>query len=337
MLEQKNEQPVGIIETAMLSPMSRLQVVKNVSDDAGRCLEEQARVSDAKLDVLMRSVAVLGQQVSALRAEVTDEVPSVTLVTARLDAKRGLLRCSCAELRGAAEQQLLLAKSCCDEAISKLDATNSTNLSRLLDKPMSKLWDDCQQLVNVSRGEVTEFMPHVRDQIMLDAANQASGCVRDQICGFSSSVRDDILEDVERRCKVQSCRSAISVTSDLKDQVASNDEALHIFVEMVSPMPPQNAELISDAVGMTVQQIVESGIISTAVCAELTSRPERVAPVQDNLCAGGRLPAASSSSPSSSGSLFEDEEACSVCGGLRLHAYSGLTCVCLLEEPSWTL
>lgn len=84
------------------------------------------------------------------------------MANAKLDAMRSLLRCSCGKLRAEVYQHLLLAKFCIDAEVSKLDSPSEANLASLLGKPLAKLWDNCQDIVNVSRDDGRDFMASVR-------------------------------------------------------------------------------------------------------------------------------------------------------------------------------
>jgi len=262
---------------------------EDMESSACRSLAEQAKLIDSQFDVLTCSVAALGQQVSELRSEITDEVPSVTLVNAKLDAMRGLLRCSCAQLRDDVAQQLQLARAYCDDSFAKLDVSTSSNLARLLDKPLAKLWDDCQELVNASRDEVSEFMSRIRDQLMLDAADQVSACVRSDVAQSLAKIKQDMQEHTaQTHGQVVVHEEALhKIQQNMREHtalVATHEEALRQMAAMLGTIASRNTELISHAVGSAMTQLLESGVISSAVRVEIArasvsgTRPRPPAP-----------------------------------------------------------
>ncbi|CAK0841210.1 unnamed protein product [Prorocentrum cordatum] len=208
---------------------------------------------------------------------------------------------------------------------SKLKAVvvdpSAATVKRWVRRPLDRLWDDGQLLVGSHCSQVNDFLSSTREQILIESHAVFHGFSADV-----SALRDSA-------ALVQDFRSSLSLTSDLKVQVAAHEQALHELAALVGSVVSQNTGLISNAVGSTFKQLTESDIICIAVRAGLARSAVRAVSGRDRVRVGGLVPAAVSSS-SSSGSLLDDDEWCGVCGGRRSHTFSRLTCACLLEEET---
>ena len=112
---------IGVITHATLSAYLRGLVVP--STDVSSLADGVATLESpvvAQHGSVCDSVAELGQQVRMLQDEVFSEVPSVALVNAKLDAMRGLFRCTCAQTQESVKEQVLNAKSYVDDQFQRV-------------------------------------------------------------------------------------------------------------------------------------------------------------------------------------------------------------------------
>jgi len=166
------------------------------------------------------------------------------------------------------------------------DGLSPDYVRRLVERPLSGLWDDCQKLVDSHVSKVNEFMSDVREQVVLEAHT------------LFHNLSADVAVLRDSAALVQKYRRAVCDTSALQEQAATHDSALQQLTEMLGMLVSGNPKVIADAVSRAFQQFVESDVIAGAVRAELLRSPARDDPVHVGLLPSRLRPA--SSHPSSS-------------------------------------
>ncbi|CAK0906238.1 unnamed protein product [Prorocentrum cordatum] len=293
---------------------SKIQALREEVVDSQRLVVDRIDCRFNRIPDLARFEAKAVSVADALR---TDHARVEAAIRLHRDHIESLVQSGVAECRG-----VLAAET------SKLKAMvvdpSAATVERWFRRPLDRLWDDCQLLVDSHCSKVNDFLPSTREQILMESHAVFHGFSADV-----SALRDSA-------SLVQDFRSSLSLTSDLKVQVAAHEQALHELAALVGSVVSQNTGMISNAVGSTFKQLLESDIICTAVRAELARSAVRDVSGRDRVRVGGLVPAAASSS-SSSGSLLDDDEWCGACGGRRSHAFSRLACACLLGEvTNWS-
>ncbi|CAK0825076.1 unnamed protein product [Prorocentrum cordatum] len=347
-IEQKSEKQFQWMREledmiSTIVPIGSLVQLRERSDKALHDLEEQS----------VEAVQLLDYKIQALREEVVgsqrlvvdkvdcrfSRIPDLARFEAKAVSVADALRTDHARVEaairlrrdhiesfvqsGVAECRSVLAAETSKLKAMVVDPSAAT-VERWVRRPLDRLWDDCQLLVDSHCSKVKDFLSSTRELILMES--------HAVFHGFSADV--PALRD--SAALVQDFRGSLSLTSDLKVQVVAHEQALHELAALAGSVVSQNTDMISNAVDSTFKQLVESDIMCTAVRAELARSAVRDVSGRDRVRVGGLVPAAAASS-SSSGSLLDDDEWCGVCGGRRSHAFSRLPCACLLEEEgNWS-
>ncbi|CAK0819354.1 unnamed protein product, partial [Prorocentrum cordatum] len=170
-VEHKNEKQFEVVEAAVLASLVRPTIGKDFSAELVPVIGRLAALEKQSSDLhaaLCDGFAALALQVRSLQVEVTAEVPSVGLVNAKLDAMRGLLRCTCAQYHETVKDQIFNAKAYTDDQIRRVPKSADLQL----------LWADCELLVDNGHAATEEFMSQVKDQILVKAAEELGGLVK---------------------------------------------------------------------------------------------------------------------------------------------------------------